>query len=367
LKPIRTLIFLVLLLSGPFWSHGQSEPFVQGYRDFRNFLYQFSEGSPRQLEQQPVRSFKAKGPYLAYVNNANDLMVTYNGEKFKLGDMTATTYEVMQGYLYLQRDLLLKVFDRGETVPLTWFLRDFRATDSLIAFRDRNVDILRVYWGGAVHDLEVTLAGSLTGYEAGENTVAYVNNTGFFKVYLDDHVYDIDNIPPVSYAPGGSLVAFVDGLYNFLKVFYDGKILVLEKFKPQSYKAGVEVVAYVADDNSFKVFNRGRLLKVESYVPDFYTVRDRSVLFFFNNRMQLICDGVRYELDEFMPNDYQMSEDNVAWRDVNGRLHLFSAGKTHEVTMEAITGYELNGNTLKYDLPDGTSRIWYNGRIHGNR
>ena len=366
MKRIKFLLLLIVCAGLPVVAGEESPVFIQGYKDFRNYLYIFENGMPRQLEQQPVRAFKAKGELIAYANNANDLMVYYKGEKFKLGDMTATSFEVTQSYMYFQRDQLLNVFDKGKVTPLTFFIRDFKTSDSLIAFRDRNVDILRVYWGGAIHDLEITLAGSLTDYKAGENTVAYVNNTGFFKVYLDDHVFDIDNIPPVSYDPGGNLVAYVDGLYNYLKVFYNGKILVLEKFQPQSLKAGVDMIAYVADDNSFKVFNRGRLMKAEAYAPDFYIVRDRSVLFYINNRLQIICDGIRYELGEFLPKSYQLSENNAAWMDVSGRLHMFTEGKSYEVTLEAITGFELNGNTLKYDLPDGTSRVWYKGKVYGN-
>lgn len=153
-------------------------------------------------------------------------------------------------------------------------------------------------------------------------------------------------------------MAYVDGLYNYLKVFYNKKILVLEQLFPQSYQSGVDVVAYIAADNSFKVFN-GKLLKVESYIPDFYKVRDRSVVFFFNNKFQLMLDGQRFILDRVPPQSYQMSENNIAWMDINNRLHIFTEGKSWEVSMEVITGYQLNGNTLKYDLPDGTSRIWF--------
>lgn len=359
--------FLVLLLvSIPSLAGTDAPTFVHGYRDFRQFLYIFENGTSRVLEQQPVRSFKARGQLIAYANNANDLIAYYNGEKFKLGDMTATTYEITQSFMYYRRDLLLSVFDKGQNIPLTFFLRDFIATDSLLVFRDKNVDILRVYWNGAVHDLETTLTGNLRDYKAGENTVAYVNQSGFFKVYLDDHVYDLDNMEPVSYEAGGDIVAYVDGLYNYLKVFFRGKILVLEKFKPQSFKTGVGLVAFVADDNTFKVFNNGKLMRVEAYPPDFYLVRDRTVLFYFNNRLQVLVDGVRYELDEFMPTNYQMSENNVAWIDLNGRLHVFSEGKSYEVSLDRITSYELNGNTLKFDLPDGTSRIWYKGKVYGN-
>ncbi len=366
MKHIKLLFFLILLY--PFAANGgEGDPvFIQGYRDFRGFLYIFENGVPRQLEQQPVRSFKAKGPFIAYANSANDLMVYFNGEKFKLGDMTATSFDLTQSLMYFQRDLLLSVFDAGKVTPLTFFLRDYKVSDSLLAFRDRNVDILRVYARGQIHDLEFTLTGSLADYKIGENTVAYVNNTGFFKAYMNDHLYDIDNIAPEAYEPGGNLVGYVDGLYNYLKVFYNEKILVLERFKPVSFQAGVEVLAYISDENAFKVFNRGKLLKVEAYAPDFYLVRDRSVLFFFNNQLQVLSDGVRYTLDEFMPLNYQLSENNIAWTDQAGRLHIFTEGKSYEVSLERITSYELNGNTLKYDLPDGTSRIWYRGKVYGN-
>ena len=341
--------------------------FIQGYKDFRNFLYIFENGVPRQLEQQPVRSFKAAGSMIAYANNANDLMVYQNGEKFKLGDMTATAYELTQSFLYYRREQVLHVFQNGNAQPLTYFLRDFKVSDSLLVYRDLNVDILRMYKNGKVQDLEITLTGGLQDYKVGENTVAWVNRAGFFRFYTADHVFDIDNVAPLSYEPGGNMVAYVDGLYNYLKVFYNGKILVLEKLLPQSYKTGVDVLAYVADDNTFKVFSAGKLVRAESYVPDFYTVRDRTVLFFFNNQLQVLLDGQRHVLDEFMPVSYQLSENNVAWMDPNNRLHVFSGGKSHEVTMERITGFELNGNTLKYDLPDGTSRVWYQGKVYGNR
>ncbi len=340
--------------------------FVQGYSDFRNFLFVFENGVPRQLEQQAVRSFKSNGSIIGYANSANDLIAYYKGQKFKLGDMTATTYNVTQSFLFYQRDQLLNVFQNGETTQLTFFMQDMKVSDSLIAFRDLNVDILRVYKDGKVHDLEMTLVGELQVYQVGENTVGYVNNTGFFRAYMDNQVYDLDNVAPESFDPGGNLVAYVDGLYNYLKVFYNKKILVLEQLFPQSYQSGVDVVAYIAADNSFKVFTNGKLLKVESYIPDFYKVRDRSVVFFFNNKFQLILDGQRFILDEFLPQSYQMSENNIAWMDINNRLHIFTEGKSWEVSMEVITGYQLNGNTLKYDLSDGTSRIWFKGKIFGN-
>ena len=367
MKRTELFLLLALLLSGTPAAAQDPALYIQGFTDIRRFLFQFRDGITRQLEQQPVRNYKAAGSIIAYANNANDLIVVEDGVKSKLGDMTGTTYELNQAFLYYRRDQVLGVFQRGENKQLTYFIRDYKVSDSLLAFRDQVADILRVYKDGTIRELEITLAGRLNEYRTGENTVAYVNNTGFFKAYYQDQVWDIDNVAPESFEPGGNLVAYVDGFYQYLKVFYYGRLLVLEKLKPQSYQAGFETVAYVADDNSFKVFNRGKLLKIESFIPDFYLVRDRSVLFFLNNRLELISDGKRFELDEFMPTRYAMSDDYVAWLDANGRLMFFGEGKIQLVSQEAITAFSLNGAVLKYDLTDGTSRIWYRGKVYGNR
>lgn len=352
----------MLLLAVPVLAGDDVPVFVHAYRDFRQYLYVFENGVPRILEQQPVRMFKVRGPLVAYANNGNNLMVYYKGEKFNLGDMTATTFEVTQSFMYYQREQALTVFSKGQTIPLTYFIRDFRVSDSLLVFRDRNVDMLRVFRNGEVQELETTLTGSLRDFKVGENTVAYSNQAGFFKIFYGGETFEIDNVVPLSYEPGGNLVAFVDGLYNYLKVFYRGKILVLEKLQPQSYKCGTDLVAYLADDNTFKVFSNGKLVRAEAYAPDFYYVRDNTVLFYINNRLQALVNGVRYELDEFLPQNYQLSENNIAWIDVSGRLHVFTEGKSYEVSMEKISTYDLNGNTLRYDLPDGSSKIWYKGK-----
>jgi hypothetical protein len=116
LKPTeRFLIFLSLLCLAASTGFSQQPQYVQAYNDIRLFLFLFENGVPRQLEQQPVRSFKAGGERLAYVNNANDLIVYEHGEKHKLGDMTATTYELNQASVYYRRDQLLSVSRTART------------------------------------------------------------------------------------------------------------------------------------------------------------------------------------------------------------------------------------------------------------
>jgi hypothetical protein len=59
-----------------------------------------------------------------------------------------------------------------------------------------------------------------------------------------------------------------------------------------------------------------------------------------------------------------MSQDRIAWQDQAKRLYIFNDGKVKLVTTETITAYELNGDILRYDVPDGTSRIYYKGKTY---
>lgn len=363
LLSLRKTIFLGIVLLWSTVCSGQSS-FVQAYRDFRGYLFVFENGAPRQLESQAVSSFKSKGPYVAYVTSGNNLKVYYNTEVFDLGDATNTSFEISNELMIYKRDEVLAVFDRGKTTRLTFFIQDYILTDKMVVFRDRNQGVLRTYVNGEIQDLEYTLIGARGTFAAGENTVAYSNSSNYFKIFHEGETFEIDNINPVSVSAGKNIVAYVDGSERTLKVFYNNKILTLEQITPLSFLAGDDLVAYVTDENSFKLFADGKLMKAESYKPDFYAVKDRSVLFFIDSKLQLLQNDMRYELDNFMPKSYKMSEDNIAWVDPANRLHFFSNGKSKQVTTELFTDYDLNGDILRFTTAEGASTIYYQGKFY---
>ncbi len=360
---IAALIFM-LLFPCALSAQNASVRYTTAYKDYRNYLYTFQEGIPIQLESQPVRSFKSGGEITAYVNSANNLIVWYNGEKTDLEDASTTNYTVNNSLLIYLRDKTLAVFDQGKLYRLSYFTREYKANEGMIAFRDENIDILKVYYKGKVVEIENTLIGSLGIYKVGKNTIAYINSSNYFKVYHDGESYELDNIPPLDFECGKDIVAYIDGTYQSLKTYYNNKVLTLENIKPQSFQSGDGIVAYVSDEGYFKIFTAGKLVKAESYPPDFYIVRDSCVLFYVDNKFQVLLNGTRVVLDNFKPNSYKISQNNIAWADLSGRLHLYSNGKIYEVTSELFTGYELNGDILRYDLPGGISKIFYKGKTN---
>lgn len=362
----RKWSFILLLLSKGVLTFAQetNDAFGMIYQDNRDYLYYFKQGVFQQLETQKVRSFDSRGAIVGYVNNANNLIAYYNGEKTNLGDLTGTTFSLTNHLLVYQRDQVLAVFDRGKVTRLTYFVKDYKMNDEFIVYRDKNIDALKLYAKGQVVDIDLTLIGALGAYKVGKNSLAYVNSSGYFKIYYEGQFYEIDNLPPVKFEAGKNIVGYVVAGQEALKIFYNSKEVTLETISPLSFQVGDDLIAYVSDEGYFKVFTQGRLIKVETSPPDFYIVKDASVLFFANNKLQILQYGIRNELDMFQPINYKISENCVAWQDPSGRLFMYLNGKVKTVSTEKIVNYELNGDILRYEVEDGTSRIYYNNNTY---
>ena len=368
LAPLKSLLSIRrLLLSGVFifsvFISSAQEPVV-AYRDMRGYLFVFENGSPRTLDTRPVRDYKSAGPYVGFVNSANNLIVYYNGVFTDLGDATNTSFDINYTFLIYKRDNVLAVFEKGNLTRLTYFIRDYKIAEGLIVFRETIADILKVYRDGNIQELETTLVGKLGNYAAGKNTVAFTNRNGYLKIYDSGDVFEIDNNGTTDFACGKNIVAYTDGANYSFKVYYLGKIFTLEELKAQSFKVGDNVTAYVSDENYFKVYADGKLLKLESYAPDFYNVKDQCVVFYINNKFQALVNGVRYELDNFEPISYKISQNNIAWVDQNQRIHLFSNGKSVIATTELFSSYDLNNSILSFTSSENITAIYYQGKIY---
>lgn len=355
----KLLLFISIFL---FAKQFASAQFIQAYEDLRKYFYVFENGMPRQLESQPVKSFMVSGESVVYVDNGTNLKGYYRGEKFDLGEGNNLQFNSSRKLITYQRDQVLYVFDNGKSRRLSSFLKEYALGDEIVVFKDDNLDLLKAYYNGQVYNLEYTLVSKLGNYKVGDNSVAYINGSRYFKVFTNGEVLELEQWEPKDFVCGRDMLAYVDGSTQNLKLYNSGKVLTLEKFPPLSMQIGDSIFAYVSDESAFKVYSNGKLLKVESYVPDSYTVKDNICAFFTENKLQIIFDGIRYELENFNPKSYQISGSNIAWLDNSGRLKIFDKGKIKTVTTDIVGSYTLNGDVLKYVGVDGYAHIYYNGK-----
>ena len=147
-------LLLIFSLTGCFLK--TDAQFVTAYVDYRNYFYVFNM-APQQVESAAVREYEIAGNCVGYINTANELRAWYNGEKFKLGEGLNAILAANGNMLYYTRDNALFVIDKGNVIPLSYFMAEFKAGDNIIAFKDARIDLLKVYYKGEVQELEYTL------------------------------------------------------------------------------------------------------------------------------------------------------------------------------------------------------------------
>ena len=220
---------------------------------------------------------------------------------------------------------------------------------------------LGVFYNGSNETVESSLLASPQTVKAGSNVLAYVNQSGYFKVYYHGEVTDADVSTPVSFEAGRDIVAFVDGYQKYFHLFYKGQTAQVDVNAPESYKVGFGIMAYVDYDGNFRVFNNGATRRLISQKPDFYDVKGNMIVYGYNSEFRTFADGESKLIDDIMPKEYKLSTDGVAYIDVDGVLKFYNHGKLYVVSHETVNKYFVNNEVVWYMVGTNTWKVFYNG------
>ena len=352
------LSFVSLLMTA---EHSRSQG-IAAYTDYRGAFQVFDRGTFEQLEYLPVKSFITGGNAVAYVDNTGEFQIYFNGRKYH--QLYATDRFSYYGSNYLMAykvGTVLYVFEKGKSEKVSYFCNQFFVGDSLVAYYDDSNYNLGVYYNGSNDPVESSLLASPQSVKAGSNTLAYVNQSGYFKVFYHGDVIDIDASTPVSFEPGRDIVAYVDSYQKYFHLFYKGQTAQVDVNMPESYKVGFGIMAYVDYDGNFRVFNNGATRRLQSQKPDFYDVNGNMIVYGYNSEFRTFENGESKLIDDIMPKEYKLSTDGVAYIDVDGVLKFYYKGKLNVVSHETVNSYYVNNDVVWYMVGTNTWKVWYNG------
>lgn len=335
---------------------------LAAYTDYRGNLQVFDGGLFRQLEYLPVRDYKYGGTAVAYVDNKNDFRIYSNGVTSTMLNAADFSYTVTDYLISFNVGRVLYTFDRGEKRTLCYYNSLTAINDSILAFFDDSKNTFSAYYNGKVVDLEDSYLDKPKSIKAGSNTLAWINQSGYFNVFYHGELTQLDNIAPQQFAAGRDLVAYVDNYVQQFHLFYYGDTALVETFPPDSFKVGFGIMAYVDQMGNFRVFDNGATKKVLSDRPEFFQVKGNTILYYYNNSFNVYYGGKTTTLQSWAPSSFQIGNDGVAWIGDNGRLMLFQKGSIYTVSYETINSYNLNNNVLKYEVGNNTTTIFYNGK-----
>jgi hypothetical protein len=325
----------------------------------------FDRGEFRQVDYLPVKSFKVGGAGVAYIDNTNEFRIYSDEQKFDITYGGTLSYLATDYLIVYRVGNVLSVFEKQRPQNLSYYCSIYAVSDSLVGFFDESNYNFSVFYDGHVVELESSMIEPPKSIKTGSNTIAYVNQSGFFKTFYRNRIYTLDNIAPVAFQAGGDLVAYIDNYDQNFHLFYKGDTARLETFAPDSFKVGIGTMAYIDNLGNFRVFYDGASRRLLSYRPDMFQVKGYTVLYEYNNTFNVFYKGEVFQLEDYIPANFQLTNDGIAYLDVSGRLKLFMHGKTYTVTNEIINAYQLTGNVLSYSVGTNTTNIFWNGKNYG--
>ena len=169
------------------------------------------------------------------------------------------------------------------------------------------------------------------------------------------------NESSVSFEAGRDIVAYVDGYQKYFHLFYKGQIAQVDVNVPESYKVGFGNMAYIDYDGNFRVFSNGSTRRLISQRPDFYEVKGNMIVYGYNSEFRSFANGESVLIDDIMPKEYKLSNDGVAYLDVNGMLKFYYQGKVTLISHETPAKYFIYNDVVLYLLGTNTWKVWWNG------
>lgn len=337
---------------------------LSAYVDYKNYFYVYNDGPDVNLEYQPIKSYKVGGNSIAYVNGTDNFKVFFNGITYDLLDVPPSDYYATRDLVVYFKNKILTVFDNGKKNSISMYTDNYMVGDSIVAVFDQNSSTLRVYYNHDVQELEfMQNQTAFKDFKTGSNILAYSSFNGHFKIFYHSKIFDVENTAPTNYQAGGSIVAYVDEYTRSFKIFYQGNTYTLEDIQPKSYIVADNTVAYVDNNGIFKIFYQGKIFRASSFEPAFYNAKDRVIVYYDNNFFKAFYKENVTQLESYVPENYQIDFDHVAYIDRSGYLKALYNGELQQISKEKTNSFELNGNVLKFNSGLSDILFFCNGKI----
>lgn len=363
------ILFLLILFPISCYSQGLS-----AYVDHMGSFYVFDKGENIKVEDLEPQSFQVGAEAILYVSSAGHLKMYSQGNVIELERSGVSMYFATDHLLTYSIYEKLKVVHKGKVVDLSNRCTDYIASDSLVAFYDKNDESLKIFYKGIVTDIESGMIGfpvKIVGegnrlWDAADNIIAYISlRNSDFKIWYGGELYTIErNVENTSFLAGRDIVAYIDILEQNFKAFYRGESYVLDDFIPISYKVGDEFVAFVSQTGEFKIFTDGEVKMVSSFEPQGYLVEDKVLAFIEDDYFKVWYNGEVIEIEAYVPTVYKLDWNTVAYLDQSNRLWLYCKGEKEYLANEFVNSYEIYRDLIQMNVKVNRNMVYYQDKFY---
>jgi hypothetical protein len=357
---MKKLILFLLIVS--FKLNSQS---ITAWTDQRGYFNVFDNGNTSTIEYQLPQSFQIGGAVIAYLDFNSNFKVYYKGEVQTLYGGPVNKYVVTHNLLFYIIAGQLRVWDRGKEKVLSVNPGDYAVGDSLVGFYDNTYQAFYVYYDHDKFTLEGNIINNpLISFQASNNTLAFVNNQREFKVFWNGSAEKVFQLSPgmdLNYQTGSNIVGFLASPANSLGVYYKGKTYNVSSQPVKTYKVADDMVAY-EDQNGLHAFYAGRNYDLLSAYDYTYDISDSVLVYYTSGYFRVFNKGKVTVLGNYMPDEYKLDNNTVAWINQQGGLSAFFDGNIYDLTGFDRVVFKLEGNALWYKSQTSSNQVFLCGK-----
>lgn len=333
-------------------------PFV----DFNQFFRTFENGAFRQLEFQRIQEFKAGDEVVAYYDNRGNLRV-YDGTKPQDIANINAEYVVSDHLVTWRIGEILNLWDAGKLQTLTYRSNKVATMDSIVVYQDIRYNTLNVYCNDEIHQVTQMSGDVIWPTTIGENIFAFRDNGDFYRVFWNGQVYDIDVwVGSIQFSAGTDILAFNDPTTRTFAAFDRGELIDVEQQFVAKHQAGRGFIVYEDMNGNLIKYQNGTKTTLSNFGASFWEVKDDIVIWFENNFLYSQVGNKKIQVCNFIPEDYKLKNDVLAYRNVMGGVDAVIDHKVVNLTNQQDAFYEIYGSAVLLGLFNTTFKVYWQGR-----
>lgn len=302
------------------------------YVDSQNHLKMYYKGKITTLEVNQVTRFEAMN-YLSVYSIGDIVKIIENGEV-----TTISTYAAQ----YLAEDSLVAFYDRGQQLLAVYYkgriqmLEDgltgrtnvlFKAGDNIMAYVSLRTGDLTVFQNGQTRQILPFVQGG--SFKVGRDVVAYVApSEQNFRAFYKGNDYVLEDFPPASYQAGDELVAYIDNSGSF-KVFSDGETTQITSFPPDFYQVRNKMIIY-GEQGYLKVWYDNNPYLLETYIPNDWKADWNTIVYRdLNKNIKIFSKGDSKILTNDLAEKIELYRDVVVVNKGMNNWNVYYQGKKY--------------------------------------
>lgn len=328
------------------------------------YLKSFQNKQERQVDYLRPIDLKYSEEIIAYIDNKSDFFI-YDGHTKEKMTGLANDYKIGINIAAWNTGPIVSVWDNGIQRVLTQFGGRYEVSDSLVVFEDRRDNAVRVYYNDSIYDLYYSVTDLLFPSEIGSNSVAYIGNGHVHYSFISGNIIEIGVInDPVNYKAGGNIIAFNDPFNQSFAITLQQEILDVESITVNDYKTGYDLVVYRDRNQNLKGYIDYKLVTLSNYSAQFYDVFRDVVVWGENGIFYTYMNGKKYEISNYIPQEYKIRNGIVAFRNMNGGVSVFYNEQVKIISNLSNAPFAVNGNTVRVQVNKGNFIFFKEGKIY---